>query len=242
MYTDYAPIYDAIGQARHNVHLAERVIGWMHAHECFPRKVLDLACGTGMTAQMFAAQGSNVTGVDCSIAMLEIAQAKARDLHQSVAFIKADMRALSEVSGLSPASFDCVSCFGALNYLIEDNDLTAVLTQVRALLKSGGVLVLSVHSANDYATWDYRDEVVYNEHDCMVYHQLCYDPASRLANRRIAWFVREIDHWWRGEETHIERAWSDAEVAQALEDAHLCVELKEAITEEHKYLYVVRKP
>ena len=44
-----------------------------------PARVLDLACGTGEAALVFAAAGCEVAGVDQSAAMLEIARGKARD-------------------------------------------------------------------------------------------------------------------------------------------------------------------
>jgi hypothetical protein len=44
-----------------------------------------------------------------------------------------------------------------------------------------------------------------------------------LATGRIVWFVRELDRWWRGEETHTERAWSDHDVRVALASAGLAL-------------------
>ncbi|MEM8533298.1 MAG: class I SAM-dependent methyltransferase [Chloroflexota bacterium] len=241
MYINYAPIYDATGQARHGVHLAERAIGWMHAHERYPRKVLDLACGTGVVAQMLAAQGCSVIGLDCSAAMLHIAQAKTRNSGQSVTLIEADMRALTEISGVGHASFDFVSCFGGLNYLVEGNNLVAILAQVHKVLKPGGIFAFDVRRVEDYVMWDDRDIVVYDNQDCLVYHQLHYDSRKQLAKRRIGWFVREIDRWWRGEETHIEHPWNDVEVLEALEKMHLSLELQDVIEEEQTCFYIVRK-
>jgi hypothetical protein len=65
--------------------------------------------------------------------------------------------------------------------------------------------------------------VTHDGRDCLVYNQLSYDQDARLASGRIVWFVRELDRWWRGEETHIERAWSDDEVRAALASAGLAL-------------------
>ena len=241
IYTDYAPIYDAIGQARHSVHLAEQAIGWMHAHERYPRKVLDLACGTGVVTQMLAAQGCKVTGIDCSAAMLEIARAKTRDSGQSITLIEADIRALVETPNIDHGLFDFVSCFGGLNYLVEDTDLITVLAQVHAMLRSGGIFAFDVRRIEDYATWHDRDIVVYDDHDGLVYHQIDYDEGKQLAKRTIGWFVREIDRWWRGNETHIERPWSDVEVLETLEKAHFSLELQDIVEEERSCFYIARK-
>ncbi len=61
----------------------------------------------------------------------------------------------------------------------------------------------------------------YDGQDCLVYNQLNYDPELGLATGRIVWFVRETELWWRDEETHTQRAWSDADVCAALAGAGL---------------------
>src|SRR6266508_89909 len=184
---------------------------------------------------VFAAAGCELAGVDRSAAMLEIARGKARDAGYDVAFICGDMRELptederptttdqrSQTDTLSsfvvrPSSTDLVTCFyDSVNYLIDDGDLDRVCAGVARVLRPGGSMVFDLNTAAEYATWDERDSVTRDGRDCLVYNQLSYDPEARLATGRIVWFVRELDRWWRGEETHIERAWSDGEVRAAL--------------------------
>jgi SAM-dependent methyltransferase len=120
--------------------------------------------------------------------------------------------------------FDLVTCYyDSLNYLLGDRDLARVFAGVARALRPGGYTVFDLNTAAEYATWDERDSVTHDGRDCMVYNQLSYDPATCLATGRIVWFVREIDRWWRGEETHIERAWGDDEVRTALAGAGLAL-------------------
>jgi SAM-dependent methyltransferase len=243
IYDAYAVVYDAIGQGRFSARLAEWALQWLAARGERPERVLELACGAGDAALVFAAAGCAVVGVDRSRPMLEIARGKARDQGYAITFVEGDIRDrlvrderrktedvslvpsdAYELSSfiLHPSSFDLVTCFyDSMNYLIDDGDLGRVFAGVAAALRSGGYLVCDMNTAAEYATWDDRDVVTYDGRDCMVYNQLCYDPATRLGIGRIVWFVREIDDWWRGEETHTERAWSDAEVHAALENAGL---------------------
>jgi len=110
-----------------------------------------------------------------------------------------------------------VTCFyDSLNYLTEDGDLDRVFHGAAQQLRPGGHLIFDMNTVTEYATWDERDRVTHDGDGCMVYNQLSYDMDARLATGRIVWFVREIDRWWRGEETHIERAWVDDEVRAAL--------------------------
>jgi hypothetical protein len=115
-----------------------------------------------------------------------------------------------------------VTCFyDSLNYLIDDGDLDRVFAGAAAALRPGGHLVFDLNTAAEYATWAERDSVTHDRSDCLVYNRLSYDPATRRGAGRIVWFVREIDRWWRGEETHVERAWEDPEVRAALAGAGL---------------------
>ena len=242
IYTTYAPIYDAIGQGRFSARMAARALAWLAEHDIQPTRVLDLACGTGEAALIFAAAGCEVAGVDRSAAMLEIARGKARGAGYDVAFIRGDMRELPMKDErpktndqrmqpgtpssfvLRPSSFDLVTCFyDSMNYLINDGDLDRVCAGVARVLRPGGYMVFDLNTANEYASWDQRDSVTHDGRDCLVYNQLSYDPDAHLATGRIVWFVREIDRWWRGEETHIERAWGDDEVRTALAGAGLAL-------------------
>jgi SAM-dependent methyltransferase len=241
IYAAYAPIYDAIGQGQFSARMAAWSLAWLadrgiHQPSC----VLDLACGTGEAALVFAAAGCQVAGLDRSPAMLAIARGKARDAGCDIEFMHGDMRELSTEDErpttndrrlqtgtlssfvLRPSSFDLVTCFyDSLNYLIDDGDLERVCAGVAHVLRPGGYLIFDLNTAAEYATWDERDSVTYDGRDCMVYNQLSYDSAASLATGRIVWFVRELDRWWRGEETHVERAWSEREVCAALSSAGL---------------------
>jgi len=123
-----------------------------------------------------------------------------------------------------PARFDLVSCFyDSLNYLTAERDLERVFAGVRAALRLGGYLVCDLNTEAEYQTWDDRDTVVYDGRDHLVYNRLSYDPERRLTEGRIVWFVRELEHWWRGEEIHIQRAWTEAELRGAFAQAGLAV-------------------
>jgi len=242
IYEAYAPIYDAIGQGRFSARMAQWALRWLPEQGAWPNRVLDLACGTGEAALVFAAAGCEVAGVDLSAAMLEIARGKARDAGYAVAFVQSDIRELPTederpttkdqqltINTLSscvfrPSSFVLVTCFyDSLNYLIDDGDLDRVFEGAAVALAPGGYLVFDLNTAAEYATWDERDSVTYDGSDCLVYNKLSYDSATRLAAGRIVWFVRELERWWRGEETHAERAWKDAEVLGALDGAGLAL-------------------
>jgi SAM-dependent methyltransferase len=264
-YNGYAPIYDAIGQGRFGERMAGWALRWLRARGARPTRVLDLACGTGAASLAFAAAGCQVVGVDQSPAMLAIAYGRARDAGCDVTFIEGDIRRLNAKCKMQNAqltntlsafcilhsAFDLVTCFyDSLNYLTDDGDLDRVFMSAMAALRPGGHLVFDINTAAEYATWDERDVITYDGRDCLVYNKLSYDPNARLAEGRIVWFVRETELWWRGEETHTQRAWSDAEICAAVAQAGLALvgrfdvkgaEVAEGTQDLGRVVYIARK-
>jgi SAM-dependent methyltransferase len=225
IYESYAPIYDAIGQGAFAEGLTAHIIESLPQS---PRRALDLACGTGAAALALAAAGARVVGVDRSRAMLRIARARARDRGLPVRWVAADIRRLGQApatrAALRPASFDLITClYDSLNYLTGPDDLAVACAGIARLLRPGGRFVFDMNTAHEFAAWDDTDQVVFDSPDLLVYNRLSYDAERRIARGRIVWFVREIDRWWRGEETHEERAWGDDEVVSALGAAGLLV-------------------
>lgn len=254
IYTDYATIYDTIGQSAFSEQMAAQVLQWVRVHgwgagPYHGRRVLDLACGTGTAALIFAAAGCHVVGVDRSVAMLSQAR---RKLEQSgsgthVRFLRGDIRRLitgqrSFITGhgwdsqldpqpLAHHSFDLVTCFsGSLNYLPGDDDLQWVCASMAELLRPGGLFVFDLHTEAEFTTWYESDQVIYDNCDYLVYNRLDYDPRRRIASRRIIWFTREIDRWWRSMETHMQRAWHDDEIRAALGSPQPPLELLARLT------------
>jgi SAM-dependent methyltransferase len=215
IYADYAPIYEAMGQGAFAETLLRRALADLPTP---PRRALDLACGTGAATLALAAAGVDVVGVDRSPQMLAIAQAKARDRQLPARFVEADLRALPGVAALNEASaFDLITCFyDSLNYLIDAGDLELVFAAAARVLVPEGRLLFDLNTAHEFATWRESDQVVHDADGLLVYNRLAYAPHTRLATGRIVWFVRDGTRWWRGEETHIERAWDEAELLAAL--------------------------
>jgi SAM-dependent methyltransferase len=231
IYRDYAAIYAAIGQGAFAEALVGRILAALPTP---PRRALDLACGTGAAALALARAGAEVVGVDRSPEMLAIAYARARDSRLPVSFIKADIRRLpigravrqsAEAAApvtLAPASFDLITgLYDSLNYLTGDRDLELALTGAARLLAPGGRLIFDLNTEHEFVVWDDADQVVHDDGGILVYNRLSYDHSTRLAHGRIVWFVRDRERWWRGEETHSERAWRDGEVLDALGAAGL---------------------
>ncbi|WP_298815985.1 class I SAM-dependent DNA methyltransferase [Chloroflexus sp.] len=213
-YQAYAPIYHAAGQATFGANLARLILARQPQP---PRWVLDLACGTGAAALVFAAAGANVVGVDRSPAMLTIAGEQAAQRGLAITWITADIRSLPSTPLLQPGRFDLCTClFDSLNQLTSDHDLAAVCQTVGKLLRPGGQFIFDLNTLAGFTAWHEYDQVIFDGRDLLVVNRLHFDHSRQRAYGRFVWFQRQGNRWWRGEETHCERPWSEEEIAAAL--------------------------
>jgi trans-aconitate methyltransferase len=115
------------------------------------RTIVDAGCGTGWHAAFLADRGFCVVGVDSSAAMIEVARARGSDATFSVADL---------CVWRPPSPVDGVLCRGVLNDLIEDVDRQRALDSLWAMLRAGGLLVLSVREVEKTRAHYGREPVV----------------------------------------------------------------------------------
>lgn len=109
------------------------------------QNILDLGCGTGLLCNSYAEKNHDVTGVDPSPAMLEIARQKphGRDIEWVLA------RAQNYESD---KRFDLIIMTGhAFQVLLEDDDVRGTFSTMRAHIKPGGKIVFE--SRNPKIDW-----------------------------------------------------------------------------------------
>jgi ubiquinone/menaquinone biosynthesis C-methylase UbiE len=106
-------------------------------------KVLDVGCGTGLpTARHLAGAGCDVTGIDISDGMLQLAR---RDVPEGT-FHQLDVADLP-AKGIEEGGFDAVVAFFSLLMLPRD-EIPPALRTLRRLLKPGGHFLLSMVEAD----------------------------------------------------------------------------------------------
>jgi SAM-dependent methyltransferase len=93
---------------------------------------LDVGCGPGLAAQVFAQQIANVSGIDASAAFVAIARQRlpGRD------FRLGEMEALPH----GDAAFDVVTSFNAIQYAASPRN---ALAEARRVLRPGGTIVIA---------------------------------------------------------------------------------------------------
>lgn len=105
-----------------------------------PARVLDLGCGSGLpTAAQLAAAGCQVTGLDISPVMIDLARANVPE----ATFVLRD--ALTVDAGLG--RFDAAVAFFSL-LMLPRAQITQTLTQLREIIEPGGWLAVAMVEAD----------------------------------------------------------------------------------------------
>jgi SAM-dependent methyltransferase len=118
--------------------LIEQIIG---KYSKIPvHSILDLGCGTGNHSLRLAKRGYDVTGVDRSNEMLDLARAKADQKKIHCEFFQSNLREFD-----NHKKYDAIiMMFAVLGYQQENDDVLAALKTVSKHLKKGGVFICDV--------------------------------------------------------------------------------------------------
>lgn len=147
----FASAYDDFNYRYQNTQWTGRLLERAEAAGLEGNRLLDVACGTGLSFIPMLRRGWTVTACDISAEMLQIARSKVGD---SMTLAKADMRELP-VFG----RFDLVWALNdPLNYLLSRQELVAALVGMRNNLDAGGVLLFDVNTLATYRSF-FADEI-----------------------------------------------------------------------------------
>jgi 2-polyprenyl-3-methyl-5-hydroxy-6-metoxy-1,4-benzoquinol methylase len=110
-----------------------------------PKRILDLGCGTGLLCNAYASKGHDVTGVDPSSAMLDVARRKSHGT--GINWIQSTAQAYE-----SADRFDVIVMTGhAFQVLLEEDDVLDTLATMRHHLSPDGIAVFE--SRNPEIDW-----------------------------------------------------------------------------------------
>src|SRR5450756_679336 len=157
----------------------ESALVFKHVGVVRGKTVLDVGCGTGLYSIRLSEGGADITAVDISSKMIEIARRKAQDRGQYIWYDQADMAKLPYEN----RTFDMVVSITALEFAADP--LLALMEMAR-VLRPGGKLVVGVLN-NDSPWADARREHAKREESiyCLLYTSdaaddlLCVDLGGR---------------------------------------------------------------
>lgn len=242
-YETFAAVYDTIMDDS----LYDRWTDFSLRH--FPKgktKLLELACGTGIQSVRFAQAGFDVTGLDLSKEMLELAKKRAKTAHQTIDFVEGNMLNLSSLP-----EFDLVTCYSdSICYMQDEVEVGYVFSEVASHLSSGGVFIFDVHST--YQIDDIFPGYTYHENAddfAFVWDSYQDEPPHSIVHE-LTFFVKDEDgRFTRFDEVHEERTYDiltyDVLLEQAgFVDVKVYADFEDSAPTETsaRWFFVARKP
>ena len=179
--------------------------------------VLDLACGTGSLTRELALRGYEMIGVDRSPEMLAEAAEKNRGVAPAEPIFLCQSMERLDLYGTIDA---CVCCLDSVNYVTDPKKLARAFQRVHLFLMPGGLFLFDVNSPEKLEGLDGQ---VFLDEGPDVY---CVWRAEFSRRSRICSYFMDIfqldeatGQWGRGEELHLERAYTHEELTTLLEGA-----------------------
>lgn len=207
--------------------------------------VCELGCGTGKMTRLLADKGYDMIGVDISEDMLAIASGESPG--SEILYLCQDMCEL-ELYGQAAAM---ISVCDSMNYLLEEEEILAVLERVHQYLQPGGVFIFDLNTIYKYKTLLGDTTICENREEGSFIWENFYDEQEQINEYDLTLFIREEDSLYRKfEETHYQRGYPLEKIRTLTEEAGMeFVTAYEACTreqpkEDSERIYVItrRKP
>lgn len=200
-YETFAKVYDSIMDDS----LYDKWTDFSLRH--FPKdkkKLLELACGTGIQSVYFKKAGFDVTGLDLSPEMIKLARKRALEEGEPLNFLVGNML---DLSGLE--TYDLVTCYSdSICYMEDEVAVGDVFSQVYQHLNQGGVFIFDVHSIHQiddvFPNYSYHENA---EDFAFVWDSYKGDDPHSIVHE-LSFFVKEESGLFsRYDEIHEERTY-----------------------------------
>ena len=219
IYDLIAPIYDRINGDVDYVGWADFIeeIIRREYREGHPELVLDLGCGTGSMTLELARRGYDMTGVDYSVEMLDIARERAESegLSDKMLWLCQDIREF-ELYGTVDVT---LSCLDTLNHLTSPADLSRCLSLVHNYLAPNGLFIFDVNGKYKFENIYGNESYVMEDEDSFCVWQNFYNEKTHLCDFYITLFKEKEDGSYdRYDEEQRERMYTLRSIKKQLAD------------------------
>lgn len=214
-YTSFAAVYDMFMDNIPYEEWASYVISLLREEGIDDGLVLDLGCGTGSLTEILAREGYDMTGIDLSPDMLQIAMEKRMESGRDILYLNQDMREF-ELYGTVRA---IVSICDSMNYLLEKADLVQTLRLANNYLDPGGVFIFDLNTEHKYRDILGQCTIAEDREESSFIWDNNFDEETGINEYNLSLFIQEEEDLYRKyQETHYQKAYSLDEVRAAVEE------------------------
>jgi ubiquinone/menaquinone biosynthesis C-methylase UbiE len=179
-------------------------------------RLLDVPCGQGRHAHLLAEAGFDVTGLDYSRHLLDVA--RERGTAANLRYVEGDMRALpAKWTGRFAAVLDLFTSFG---FFLDPADDVRVVRELARVLRPDGVLIWHGGSRDGVMAKFLARDWWKSEDGTMIAHERSFDPLSGILTIRSHWSGKRAS----GEREHRIRLYTATRLAEMCQSAGLIVE------------------
>ena len=215
-YVGFAAVYDLFMDNVPYEKWRDRIVELLKEYGVKDGLVLDLGCGTGTMTELLAEAGYDMTGVDISEEMLELAAEKRFASGHDILYLLQDMRDF-ELYGTVKA---VVSVCDSVNYITEEADLLQVFRLVNNYLDPKGIFLFDLNTVYKYETLLGENTIAENREEGSFIWENYYDPEEMLNQYDLTLFIRQKGGLYkRYEETHFQRAYSEEQIRSLVKEA-----------------------
>lgn len=215
---DLAYIHD-IGFSEWAIASAPGILDILKSYPLQNGLIVDLGCGSGLSAREFVNAGYRVLGIDISDEMLEIARQKVPE---------AEFRCESIFDAKLPSCLAITAISECLNYLFDvrnDRPIRFQLFQrIYNALMPGGVFIFDIAEPGQVQPGSPTKSFTEGE-NWTVLVENHEDPQQKILTRRIVTFRKIGEYYRRDEEIHRQRLYAPGEIANELKEIGFQVQI-----------------
>ena len=190
IYDLLAPFYDAINADIDYSSWAdfiEKIIEREYRGK--PELVLDLGCGTGKMTLELASRGYDMTGIDYSDDMLDVARTSAEEKEHDILWLSQDMREF-ELYGTVDVTVSCLDC---INHLTRPSDVEKTFSLVHNYLIPDGLFIFDINGKYKFENIYSDRSYVMEENGGVCIWQNYYNNKTKICDFYITLFEEDSD-------------------------------------------------
>lgn len=180
-----------------------------------PKKILEMACGTGSLSYYLAMNGYDLTCFDISSDMLSMAYNKLNQFN-NIRLIEQNM-----IDFKINEKFDAIiSICDSINYILDEEDLLSVFRNVKKHLHKDGIFIFDINS--HYKLKNIIGNNTFIEDRGTIYYtwQNYFDNSENIGEFYLTFFIAdEYGRYRRIDEEHLQKAYQIEEIRELLEKA-----------------------